>query len=119
MDGDAVKFDRVPRLYWSERLKISHMQRRVIVYSIMYYELDESCVSDEKYGSIVKQLLEMQKSAKREVLEKTAYYYAMYDFDGSTGFHLYKRLKKKDREHLLELAKEILYVYKKERSTNG
>lgn len=107
MEG-AIKFDKMPCVYWSESTRISYLQRRVIVYSIMYYELNESCVSDARYDAIVKQLVRMQSRASRDVLEKTTYYYAMHDFDGSTGFHLYSRLTAKDKRHLVDIAKSVL-----------
>lgn len=105
---DAIRFDKMPCVYWSESTKISYLQRRVIVYSIMYYELNESCVSDDYYEAVVQQLLRMQSQASSDVLEKTRYNYVMYDFDGSTGFHLFGRLNKSDKKYLLGIAKAVL-----------
>lgn len=110
---DAIRFDRMPCIYWSESTKISYLQRRVIVYSIMYYELNESCISDSQYDAVVKQLVRMQSHASSEVLEKTRYNYVMYDFDGSTGFHLYGRLSNADRMYLMEIAKSVLEQQKR------
>lgn len=110
---DAIRFDKMPCVYWSESTKISYLQRRVIVYSIMYYELNESCVSDDYYEAVVQQLLQMQSQASSDVLEKTRYNYAMYDFDGSTGFHLFGRLNKSDKKYLLGIAKAVLEQQKR------
>lgn len=99
-----VDFSRMPCVYWSDNAKISYLQRRIIVYSIMYYELHESCISDREYDSISKQLVELQKSANEEEFKKSMYYYAMHDFDGSTGFDLSSRLNDKDRNYLRRIA---------------
>lgn len=110
---DAIRFDKMPCIYWSESTKISYLQRRVIVYSIMYYELNESCVPDDYYEAVVQQLLRMQSQASSEVLKATRYNYVMYDFDGSTGFHLYGRLTNADKKYLLEIAKAVLKQQKR------
>lgn len=102
-----IDFNKCPCIYWSDITKISYLQRRIIVYSIMYYEHDESCVSDQEYDSISRQLVALQKGVSKEELEKTTYYYVMYDFDGSTGFHIPSRLIKKDREYLTHMAHVI------------
>ena len=99
-----IDFSKMPCLYWSNVTKISYLQRRIIIYSIMYYEHNESCVSDAYYDDISRQLVELQESCTKEEFEKSTYYYAMYDFDGSTGFDIPSRLTKKDREYLTQLA---------------
>ena len=70
----------------------------------MYYEFDESCVPDYVYDSVSRQLVELQKKASKEEFEKSTYYYAMFDFDGSTGFDIPSRLVKKDRQYLTNIA---------------
>lgn len=107
-DVKAIDFSHVPAIYWSDNIKISYLQRRIIIYSIMYYELNESVVSDKEYDIISKQLVSMMNEATQDELEKTQYWYCMSDFDGSTGFDLYGKLSKKDREYLTILAKHIL-----------
>lgn len=102
-----IKFDTCPSIYWSDSTKISYLQRRIIIYSIMYYELNESCVSDREYDSISKQLVELQNKADKKEFEESMYYYAMHDFDGSTGFDIPSRLTEKDREYLTNLAYSI------------
>lgn len=39
---------------WSNTSKISHLQRRILIYSIAYYEYSESIVSDVIYDVISK-----------------------------------------------------------------
>ena len=104
----VISFDKMPCLYWSDATKISYLQRRIIVYSIMYYEQNESCVSDQYYNSISHQLVQLQKDAGFNEFRKSTYYYAMYDFDGSTGFDIPSRLTKYDREYLGNIA---IHVY--------
>ena len=111
-----IDFSNMPCIYWSDSAKISYLQRRIIVYSIMYYENDESCVSDAEYDSISRQLAAMQKQVSQEELEKTTYYYAMFDFDGSTGFDIPARLLKKDRAYLTRLANVIHSQWKKDQA---
>ncbi len=75
----------------------------------MYYEYDESCVSDAYYDSLSQQLVELQRTCDPTEFRRSTYYYAMYDFDGSTGFDIPSRLTKYDREYLTNIAS---YVYK-------
>lgn len=107
-----VDFSNMPSIYWTEQTKISYLQRRVIVYSIMYYELNQSCISDSEYDKISRQLAKMQSEANFELLKGTQYYYCMYDFDGNTGFDLPSRLNTKDKDYLYHLARHILKLQK-------
>ena len=109
---DKINLNDVPFIYWSDRTKISYLQRRVLIYSIMYYRFGESCVSDNYYDCIVKQLVELQNKAKKSEKEKSKYYYVFYDFEGSTGFYLYSRLNYEDKEYLTNLAAYILKRWK-------
>ena len=99
-----IDFSKAPCIYWSDSTKISYLQRRIIVWSIMYYEHDESCVPDNVYDSVSHQLVELQNSTSLEEFKKSRYYYAMHDFDGSTGFDIPSRLINKDRDYLKLLA---------------
>lgn len=102
-----INFNVCPCVYWSNVTKISYLQRRIIVYSIMYYEHNESCITDKEYDSISQQLVKLQKQASKEEFEKSTYYYAMHDFDGSTGFDIPSRLTKKDRDYLTDIAHTV------------
>lgn len=108
----GICFDNMPCVYWDDSTKISYLQRRVIVYSIMYYEMDESCTSDKQYDAISQQLVQLQKQCDVEQWKKSTYYYAMYDFDGSTGFDIPSRLTKHDREHLGQIATMVYNNWK-------
>lgn len=107
-----VNFDCMPCIYWSEETKISYLQRRIIIYSIMYYDEDESCISDKEYDDISHQLVHLQSSVDEDTFKKSRYYYAMYDFDGSTGFDIPSRLNKKDKEYLTQMAGVIYSRWK-------
>lgn len=104
----GVNFNRMPCIYWDDVTKISHLQRRIIIYSIMYYEMNESCVTDMEYDAISKQLVHLQSSVDEAEFEQSQYYYAMYDFDGSTGFDIPGRLTKRDRNYLTAIAHSVL-----------
>ena len=102
--GKGIDFNKMPCKYWDNTTKISYLQRRIIVYSIMYYELSESCITDMEYDAISRQLVHLQSSVDEAEFEQSQYYYAMYDFDGSTGFDIPDRLTKQDREYLTRIA---------------
>ena len=109
-----IDFSKAPCIYWSDSTKISYLQRRIIIWSIMYYEHNESCVSDFMYDSVSHQLVDLQKKASKEEFKKSTYYYAMHDFDGSTGFDIPSRLTKKDRQYLTHIANVIHQQWRKE-----
>lgn len=110
---NKIPFDTMPCIYWDLSTKISYLQRRIIVYSIMYYEMDESCVSDTVYEGISRQLVSMMASASKKEMERTRYYYAMSDYDGSTGFYIPSRLTKEDLTHCREIANIVLSQWRK------
>ena len=108
-----INFDKMPCIYWSNTTKISYLQRRIIIWSIMYYEHNESCVSDLVFDAVSYQLVELQKSVSKEEVRASTYYYAMHDFDGSTGFDIPSRLTKHDREYLTHIADVIYELWAK------
>lgn len=108
-----IDFSKMPCIYWSDSTKISYLQRRIIVWSIMYYEHNESCVSDLVYDAVSYQLVELQNKVSEEEFKKSTYYYAMYNFDASTGFDIPSRLTKHDREYLTHIANTIYRVWAK------
>lgn len=109
----GVNFSKMPAVYWSNTTKMNYLQRRIIVYSIMYYGNGESCVSDAFYDAISMQLVDLMKTSTKLENESTTYWYAMYDFDGSTGFHLPSRLTKSDSKYLGEIAANVYNHWKK------
>lgn len=113
-EKQIIDFSKMPCVYWSNSTKISYLQRRIIVYSIMYYENNESCISDEKYDGVSRQLVELMKNVTPEELEKSTYYYAMHDFDGSTGFDIFGRLTSYDKEYLSNIAAHVYKMWKEQ-----
>lgn len=114
-----LNLDVLPVKYWDMTTIISWLQRRIIVYSIMYYEMSESCITDKSFDELSHQLVELMNSNPQEVLEQTTYWYAMYDFDGSTGFDIPDRLTKSDRDYLTTIASHVQKQYRESRYGNN
>ena len=96
-------------VYWTEAEKINFLQRAILVHSYLYYEKDNSVWTDKQYDEVSKQLAEMQKAKTAIWIQNiTQYGYAFYDFDGSTGFLLWGRLKKKDKEQIAGISENIM-----------
>ena len=102
----------LPTRYWNNKTRIEYIQRRIIVFSIMYYELNESPLDDKQYDSIAYQLVEYMNTTPKEILEQTKYWYVFYDFDGSTGFYLPYRLTEEDKDYLYKIAKQVKALWK-------
>ena len=107
--------NKLPYKYFDIKTKIEYIERRIIIYSIQYYELDESVISDKDYDKLSKYLCYL-KNKYKEVYKTTEYYYCLYDFDASTGFYIYDRLNKKDKNKLRHIAEYILMLYNTKRS---
>lgn len=90
---------------WNLKMKIEYLQRKVILNSIAYYKLDWSPMSDYNYDCLCRQLVDLQ--SKYGNVEDTQYGYVMYDFDGSTGFHLFNRLTEEDQDYLLRITERV------------
>ena len=108
-----VNLENMPCIYWDDSVKISYLQRRIIVWSIMYYRMNESCVPDDVYDKVSRRLVDLQSKCSESEFKKSRYYYAMYDFDGSTGFDIPSRLTNEDREYLTQIANIVYNEYKK------
>ena len=84
-------------VYWTDKLKIDFLQRVILIHSYLYYEADNSVWSDKKYDEVARQLT-----------NKTQYGYCFYDFDGTTGFDLWDRLNKEDKQRIQNIAEGIV-----------
>ena len=73
---------------WSLKDKVEFLQRKIIINSI----------------------LNLQSQID---IEGTMYGYIFYDFDGTTGFHLYDRLTEKDKNYLDNIVNHILILSRK------
>lgn len=93
-------------VFWTDKQRVEFLQRVILVHSYLYYEKDSPVWSDNKFDEISKQLVkEQKKHSLKWVKENTHYGYAFYDFDGSTGFDLWGRLKEKDKKIILLIAR--------------
>ena len=96
--------------HWDELTCISHLQRKIILLSIAYYEFDYSPMSDYDYDNLAHELVDRMR--KCENVNDSRYYYVFYDYDGSTGYHLYSRLTDADKELLMFISNTALEKYK-------
>ena len=67
--------------------KIQQRRYQLLVHSLIYYELDTNIVSDDKWASWAKELVELQ-NAHPDISSKVIFAEAFKSFDGSTGFNL-------------------------------
>lgn len=96
-------------IYWTEKLKIDFLQRVILIHSYLYYEANNSVWTDKHYDEVSKQLVKLQNEHDRNAIKyNTQYGYVFYDFDGTTGFDLWDRLKKKDKQMIAGIAERIL-----------
>lgn len=77
--------------YWNTKTKIELLQRWILVHSHLYYDLNTSIIEDHMFDNNSKQLVTLQE-ANIEAFKQSRYFYAMYDFDGSSGFGMVQRL---------------------------
>lgn len=101
-------YDFKTRPYLTTVSRISFLQRVVIIHSILYYEYNNSIKTDVWFDTVCKQLVDEMFNATDKQNEQSQYYYCMYDFDGTTGYDIYSRLSKEDREYLTLLALKCL-----------
>lgn len=98
---------------WNMVAKMEWLERAIIMYSIWYYDLGDSMVSDQQNDTESIQLYYMIKENPKE-FNQTKYAYAFKDFDASTGFHLRSALNDKDREYIVHIAN---FIYAKAHGT--
>lgn len=95
--------------YWTDKLKIDFLQRVILIHSFLYYEADDSVWTDKQFDEVAKQLAELQSKHKEQwIVSRTQYGYAFYDFDGTTGFDLWDRLKEKDKRYISNIAERLV-----------
>lgn len=96
-------------------MKIEFLQRVILVHSYLYYILDDSVWTDKHYDEIARQLTSIQKEHTVEWIKvNTQYGYVFYDYDGTTGFDLWDRLKQKDKQKILSIAESRKMVKQNE-----
>lgn len=93
--------------YWTMKERIEFLQRAVLIHSYLYYVRDTNLISDKSYDELAKQLVELQKCVHLYILQETRYYYVFYDFDGTTGFDLWHRLRQNDEDYIAMVAMSL------------
>ena len=93
--------------------KIEFLQRYILVHSYLYYELNESVISDKKFDKKAR-LLASKVDKYKSRMKSTQYGYVFYDFDGTTGFDLFDRLNEQDKKQIVHIAYLVLRLYKGE-----
>ena len=84
---------------------IDNLQRKVILHSYLYYELDDSVVSDTDYDFIARTLAKYKNDYPE--LWKNSMYYKQFGegYNGSTGFDLYSKLSDEQKRVIQYIAK--------------
>lgn len=95
---------------WSLQDKVEFLQRKIIINSILYYYRNTNFISDNQFDEVSAYLVSLQSQMD---IEETMYGYIFYDFDGTTGFHLYDRLTEEDKNYLDIIVNHILVLSKK------
>lgn len=90
--------------YWSIKTRIEYLQRKILICSIIYYELNDNIITDNEYNIISQQLSKLLTDTDISVVKKTKYYYVFKDFSSSTGFDLYNKLNNEDKQYLTDLS---------------
>ena len=103
-------------IYLSDIHKLNFLQRAILIHSYLYYEQDVSIISDKQFDDICRQYMDLvQNFSEQSVVNESEYGYVFYDFDGSTGFHLWDRLIDHDKEKVQLIAEHIYIHYLKEK----
>lgn len=111
----VIDLNKCPCCYWSDKEKLSFLQRRIIVYSMIYYDYDKSVINDCDYDNIVLMYLRLIETIDKSIIIKTRYYKSFRDFDGSTGMHLSSRLSHDEYKHVDLIAQNVIFEYEKEK----
>lgn len=80
---------------------IEELRDEILIHSYIYYELDDSVISDYEYDKKCKQLAELQEQYPK-LAEESSWHEFFHDFDGSTGFHL-----PKNSPYIIKRAEEL------------
>lgn len=90
---------------------INFLQRGIIVHSYLYYELDNSIISDQEFDKKSRELVVL-KNTYPDLWKASEYYHIFSDeYTGATGFHLYHGLSKSQQEKIRAIADILLNNY--------
>ena len=87
---------------------IESLRRQILVHSCIYYVLDNNVISDKKYDTLSSNLVKLQQENPDF---EGMYHYVFDDFDNNTGFDLFSRLTKEDKQHIMIIACNVLKQY--------
>lgn len=90
---------------WATLDKIDFLQRFILVHSALYYEMNCNIIDDHAYDLNARLLERLMKECNDK--EFSQYYYAFDDFSSASGFDLLYKLKDKDKDFILNLARII------------
>ena len=93
--------------YWGTKTKIDLLSKWIIVHSIIYYELNNNIVTDQMFDDNACQLAGLI-SEDRQVFGQSKWFYVMQDFNGKTGFDIYKKLHNHDKVRLIQEAQYLI-----------
>lgn len=96
---------------WTVEAQIDFYCRRILVHSIIYYQMDSNVITDGKYDAMSKLLVRLLQG-NRDKLENCYYGEVFKDFDGNTGFDLYDKLTPEHQQYLTLIASHVLYNYR-------
>jgi len=114
----SIKHLLKPPSDMSEEEYLSFLQRWIIVNSYIYYENDDSIFTDHQYDKVAYFLAQRQSEYKGDIKTATQYGYVFHDFDGTTGFDLYHRLKDEDKNIIIRVANHVIWLFKRERGVD-
>lgn len=85
--------------------RINYLQRRIIVYSYIYYELNDNVISDKDYDALCRKLVKYKNDYPD--LWKGSEYYKQFsdDYNGATGFNLFHELNDRQKKIILSIVK--------------
>lgn len=83
---------------------IDYTQRKIIVHSYIYYEMNNTVISDREYDALCKKLVAFKNEYPD--LWRTSEYYKQFgdDYNGATGFTLYHDLDDHQKEIILSIV---------------
>lgn len=91
--------------------RIDFLQRYILVHSYIYYELNDSVISDREYDKKSKELTKY-KNEYPDLWKKSMYYKQFGDdYNGSTGFTLYHDLSEHQKNIIESIAYNVIRNY--------
>lgn len=86
---------------------IDWLQRYIIVHSYIYYETDDEFISDREYDLKSKELTQLKNEYPE--LWRNSEYYKQFgdDYNGSTGFRLYRDLNDRQQRIIKSIVNGI------------